>query len=450
MSLIYHLSWPAWVAIAVTVIAIVMIVIRLGGRLFGGTPGQDVLIAGGFVPDPFYGIGWFGVNEPIQSADLYHLDSTSFSNAGDMGIGRVGQTATKLNNGTVLIAGGADQSTALYNRLTRSFVDGPNLNQPRQFHTATLLTDGTVLIAGGNADGRAEIFDDSGNGSFSLLNNPMSFPRSGHTATMLADGRVLVAGGYDHQSGAATRTAEIYDPASKTFTLVIDAQGGTNALQQARIFHTASLLDNNKVLIAGGLDRISADAEAAQRLSTGEIYDPDFLPDTLHGAFVLVGNPAPGPGSQMTEGRVMHTQISIAGGQAVIAGGTSWFNGAVIGLKTADLYVSARDDPYGAATGSFLAIPGGLAYPRGGHAATTLPDGTVLIAGGIDATVVEGAGTLRNDAELYDPNGGDPSLPVQPGALRLIVLPSSSDSSPAQPHMQHPRFGATATLLDLV
>lgn len=447
----YHMSWPAWLVAALVLVAIIVIVLRLSGLLFGGTTSPDVLIAGGYLPDPFYGTGWSS-GQTILSADVYHPDSQSFGNAGNLGIGRVGQTATKLNTGTVLIIGGGDNTTTLYS--ARSFQQGPQMQLARRFHTATLLTDGTVLVAGGNFDGRAEIFDNT-QGLFAFTGT-MNFARSGHTATLLANGKVLLAGGVDLQSGAVTRSAELFDPEAQRFTLVLDAQGGTDALQQGRVFHTASLLSNNKVLIAGGLDRITPNApEMAQSLLSGEIYDPDFLPDTAHGAFALVGNPPPQPGSQMAEGRVMHSQTSIGGGQAMIAGGTSLLNDAVvgdvvIGLKTADLYVGPDQDPWNAPTGSFLTIPGGLTSARGGHTATTLPDGTVLITGGVGGTVLEGDGALRDDAEIYDPNAGDPNLPVQPGAFRLIAPPTAGNPMPPQPHMQEARFGATATLLDIL
>jgi hypothetical protein len=86
--------------------------------------------------------------------------------------------------------------------------------------------------------------------------------RSAHTATLLPNGTVLVAGGrgaYDVASGyQSLSSAELYDPASGTFT-------ATGSMTTARDSFTATLLPNQKVLIAGG-------ANAAGALSSAELY----------------------------------------------------------------------------------------------------------------------------------------------------------------------------------
>src|SRR5208282_4162645 len=122
-------------------------------------------------------------------------------------------------------------------------------------HTATLLNDGTVLIAGGN-DGfdvvpTAEIYSPA-TGQFALTGNLvsgatiMTTPRADHTATLLSDGTVALVGGVDN-SGNPLSSAEIYDPESGTFSAV------ASQMSQARAFHTANLLASGLVLIAGGV-----------------------------------------------------------------------------------------------------------------------------------------------------------------------------------------------------
>src|SRR5215472_1629556 len=135
-----------------------------------------------------------------------------------------------------------------------SFTPAGNTNVARRGHTATLLTNGSVLIAGGWAVPESsggslastEVFDPS-TGSFSLTGS-MATSRRYHTATLLADGRVLIAGGSNSMNPALS-SAELYDPATVILT-------PTGSMAAARSNHIAVLLGNGKVLIAGGLNPV--------------------------------------------------------------------------------------------------------------------------------------------------------------------------------------------------
>ena len=182
--------------------------------------------------------------------------------------------------------------------------------------------------------------------------------RKHHTATLLANGKVLVAGGYDDVTGHVS-SAELYDLATGQW-------GATASLSNARDGHTATLLANGKVLVAGGSDEYNGG------LSSAELYDP------ATGQWSATG--------PLSAAREKHTATLLANGKVLVAGGKAENDTE---LSSAELY-----DP---ATGQWSATAS-LAYARSYHTASLLANGQVLVAGG--------QGDDSSSAELYDPATG--------------------------------------------
>ena len=128
-----------------------------------------------------------------------------------------------------------------------------SMNTARSRHTATLLQNGTVLVAGGfvglGSLQTAELYDPTA-GTWGVTGS-MGSARSSHTATLLQNGTVLVAGG----NPGPLNTAELYDPTAGTWST-------TASMTDARANHTATLLQNGKVVVAGGESASSSLASA--------------------------------------------------------------------------------------------------------------------------------------------------------------------------------------------
>ena len=303
---------------------------------------------------------------------------------GSMASPRSNHTATLLSSGDVLLAGGGSPETATRSAeifdprsgRTRRVAD---LGVARLSHTASLLPDGKVLIVGGlgAAADSAEIYDPATD-SFAPT-GPLDQPRSDHAAVALASGEVLIVGGDVSGVGATpTAAAELYDPLTHGFT-------PTGSLGVPRRPFGVVRLRDDRILVAGGT------TTGKLVVASAEIYDP------RSGRFTPTGD--------LATARHKHAAAVLPDGSALIMGGTTGSNDEVA-LTSAELF----DAP----SGRFRpAAP--MHFPRYKTTAVALPDGSLLVAGGSAAELVE----------VYDPRDGRFST-VAGGSQGLRFFPTAT------------------------
>jgi hypothetical protein len=180
-------------------------------------------------------------------------------------------------------------------------------------------------------------------------------PRSGHSATLLPNGKILIAGGM-RRNQDFYKSAELYDPSTGKFA-------ATGEMSERRVGLAAVLLRSGKVFVAGGWIGHGC-------TDVAELYDPTT------GKFTVIG--------KMTARRGRPSATRLDDGDVLIAGGEERENES---LASAEIF-HAR-------TLTFEPV-GAMHHARIAHTATLLNDGRVLVAGGY-------SGSVSSSAELYDP-----------------------------------------------
>ena len=258
--------------------------------------------------------------------------------------------------------------------------NGP-LQHARYHHTATLLPDGKVLIAGGLdikgiGIGNGEVYNPSSD-TWSMT-GVMIAPRGNYDSTLLADGRVLVVAGRSSKLRNAG-SIEAYDPSTNQW-------GWLTADARTRRAHKIALLPDGRILISGGVL-----AKRGAQHARSEIGVPDKVETTSVELFDIVTGKTI-EAALLTHARKGHESLLLPDGRVLIIGGLTdeTVDGPNIdSLNSTEIYDPESD------SWSLGAV---MAQGRGSHTATTLPDGKVLVTGGVNT-----ARQPLNSAELYDP-----------------------------------------------
>jgi hypothetical protein len=279
---------------------------------------------------------WGGSGHLIRIVELYDHSSGTWSTVGEMRP-QTFHTSVLLHDGAVMSMGGwldlsnTTSISRIYEPTTNTWFNASRMSQPRAEHTATVLNNGNVLVTGGAggptkpALSSAELWDyqtETWNPASS-----MQHARSLLTATLLTSGKVLVAGGRDAQ-GMALSSSEEYDPESDTWS-------GVSDMNQGRMFHTSTLLYDGRVLVTGG------SAEPLIMDPWRDIFDArlGILGEGKTLASVEIFDPATGAWTTLQDmeiARKVHTATILPDGVVLIVGGTTLSGSATSSFELYD------------------------------------------------------------------------------------------------------------------
>ncbi len=293
---------------------------------------------------------------------------------GELSQPRAYASAIGLSSGKILVVGGFDRFAPDVMNVQSELIDPaagkvtllPQRLLGRVHQSITAAWEDLVIVAGGvewldtywSPVDRVDVFRPSQRGW--VLGAPLRHPRSDHAATALQDGRVLVTGG--NANTVLLSSSEIYNPR-------IDRWTDAAPMPRARTQHNAVTLFDGRVLVTGGIDANGA------ATSTSFIYDP--------------GTDSWTDGPPMTVARMQHVAVPLPTGDVLYAGG--------------DGVASGTSEVYRFGESRFVAS-GTLVTPRFVAQAAALPDGRVVLSGGLPLRMHDFA-PLRS-VEIWDPETG--------------------------------------------
>ncbi|MFD3523522.1 Kelch repeat-containing protein [Streptomyces sp. NPDC058653] len=354
--------------------------------------------------------------------------------------------AAPVGDGDVLLAGGEDgrrmptDASAVFAPATGLWTSKRPLGQARRLHTLTRLGTGQVLAVGGLGEGpgvpttglaSAEVYD-PGSGGWSPVGE-LSQPRFSHSATALEDGRVLVAGGCTGRDAHTLRTlrsAELYDPDSRRWTTV------RAPMTDARFGHPALRLRDGRVLLVGGALAVGRGSYAA--LGHCELFNPDDSTWAPTGTLASARK-----GHQAT--LLLDDDVLVTGGDMKGFRETDWLY---------DPYSQWTTERYDPDSGRWTA-DADMPWGRSHHRALLLESGAVLVLGGTDdsSLAVGYQNAVRYDpdarawsAEIPMVEGRWAPAAIALGGSRVLVLGGLTHSGAAAPVLGEDRVTATTEI----
>ncbi len=298
----------------------------------------------------------------VISTEVLSQQYGSWEIIDSMNVPRYWFGTTILTNSEVIVSGSDSEtllnSTEIYNVTNDSWELTSTMLRGRAAHHLFKLNNGEVIAVGGFLTRSCEVFNSSSN-SWRYTDSLKTMKYFWDTATLLNDGRILVAGGYYFDRSTLQniyyKTCEIFDPITETWSF-------TDSLAVGRSSHTATLLNNGRVLITGGQNNTGD-------INSCEIYNP------VTNEWAVVNS--------LLHARSFHSAVLLSDGRVLVSGGIT--PDSTLGTKYCEIYDPITDS---------WSEAGEMTFPRTGHKTLLLFDSTVLITGG----------TFEPEIwEIYDP-----------------------------------------------
>lgn len=394
----------------------------LGGFPANGTASTSFVIPAG---DPalldstitFQALGGAAIDKVSERVRLTPaMPGTFEATLGAPALPVVGGAVYERDDGSLLLIGGSGPLAQSYAPNLEEFaVEGPAFGVGL-LGQSTALADGRFLFTGGlGLDGQptaaAAVYDPA---TGQTVNLTMNAARAGHGASLLPNGRVLVSGGFQSLNPTdllslllgIQGSSELFDPTTMTFSF-------GPAMLEPRALHTSTALNNGNVLVAGGLSVIpivNIPTVSTTAYEYSAALNTFGLPKVFSGA------------------RLLHSATRLADGRVLLVGGLSLDLTAV--LQSGDITQLKIDTLADGQIytpgffGGFQAATGALSVGRAGAGMVTLPNGDVLVAGGIQATISAAqldVGALAT-ADLFSVQGGFSATGSMAGARFLPVM----------------------------